>query len=362
MNKILYSFVFFAALFISGCNDSDDGFQDLKNTVTFSESKLTFDVEGSSKTIAITTNKDWTLSCDAEWCSISATSGHAGTTSVIITTEDLPNGSYEDRVATLTVSSEGVTSGNTFTIVQTRFPFLKFDGDTVRLDNSAQYFEVKGKYNYGYKIQKSSWIKDVDPITGRAAMNEYTLKFKVNINIHEERIGKIIVSNYANTVSSTIFVKQAGEFSLTWENIGTGNFYDGYWMENSYDVEIFQAKGFSDFYKIATPYTKFIEEEGPALKEGGFHLGTPSPEIILWVDENDIVDFDNFFFFFSHPNYGPYWAYSPSLFTSGDQTLCKKNGNTITLAPSMYFPLAEGGFGQAYWAENPIEITLPTTE
>lgn len=364
MNKIVYSFVFLAALIFSSCSDSDDGYQDLKNTVKFSEKKLTFDMEGSSKPLSITTNKAWTLACDADWCSFSAKSGAAGITTITVTAEDLPAGSYENREATLTINAEGLTGGNTFKIVQSRYPFFQFDGDTIQLTNAAQYFTVKGKYNYDFKIQKSSWISEVDPITGRAAMTDSTFKFKVGINIHESRTGSIKISNYANTASATIYVKQAGDFAITWKNIGTGSFYDGYFSltGNKYAVAIQQAEEASNYYKVVDPYTDYLATEGAGLAEYGFGISTPSSEIILWVNEDNTVGFDNFATGIVHPGLGPIWAYSPALFTSGNVKLCKKDGNLISLAPFTYFPAAGGSTGQGDWAETPIEIELPSED
>jgi len=364
MNKILYSFAILAAMIFCSCSDSDDGYQDLKNTVVFSEKNLTFDVEGSSKPLTIATNKAWTLSCDADWCTFSTTSGNAGETTITVTTDDLPTGTFENRVATLTIHSEGLTSGNTFSIIQTRFPFFKFDGDTIKLDNKAQQFTVKGTYNYGFKIQKSWWISSVTPVEGRAATQDSTFTFKAMLNPSGPRVGKIVISNYAETASATIYVKQEGNFPLTWNTLGSGTFYDDYFTSTGkvYKVTIQQAAEASNYYKVVDPYKNFLSTEGNYLIEAGFDIGTPSSEIILWVNDDETVGFDNFNTGIIHPSYGAFWGYNPALFTSGDPTLCTIKDNLITLVPSMYFPAIGGGFGQANWAKYPIQITLPAAK
>lgn len=110
MKKIKFAWLLVLSLLCSvpftSCSDKDD---EEPVQLSVSPSQLTLlSAKNSNATFNITSNKDWVITCDADWLSLSASSG-SGNTPVLITALS-DNASATDRVATVTVLSGEIES------------------------------------------------------------------------------------------------------------------------------------------------------------------------------------------------------------------------------------------------------------
>ena len=122
MKKSLYLFSVLLIVgfsFLWGCSDDETGKETEPDVVSEIVSELNFTTGGNNQTITFTTNKEWVAAVsspqgDAFWCSISPSSGAAGTVNITVSTTD--NTGYDDRSATITIKTGN--SVKTLTISQ----------------------------------------------------------------------------------------------------------------------------------------------------------------------------------------------------------------------------------------------------
>ena len=94
-NKRCLLFIFLVcSLFINGCSKKQDPLY-----IELNGNALTFESEGGNQTIMVSSNGEWSVSGETDWCKVSLQSGNRDKT---ITITALENESYDERKTTLT--------------------------------------------------------------------------------------------------------------------------------------------------------------------------------------------------------------------------------------------------------------------
>ena len=180
----------------SGIGGGENNEQTLPETLSVSATSVNFATEGGIYRITITAATDWiaalTNNRADDWCSISATTGGAGSSTITITTT--ANEDPEDRSATLVVKS-GEESA-TITINQKYKDAIlvtsaKYMADAVGGEVAV---EVKANIDFQYTIDDAAneWISYLDT----RALQSHTLVFAVAENTSKaKREGKITFSS-----------------------------------------------------------------------------------------------------------------------------------------------------------------------
>ena len=140
------------------------------------------------------------------WCSVSPTSGNAGSGTITITAK--ANTEPDERSASINIKAG--TATQTIKVTQKQKDALTVTASTFEVPAEGKdiNIEVKANVNVPYKIdqQCSDWIKYVST----KALKTSTLTFAVSKNENvEKREGKIIIGEGA--LSDTIKIFQAGE-------------------------------------------------------------------------------------------------------------------------------------------------------
>lgn len=165
--------------------------------------------EGGSATVSFTTTAAWSASVASTratgWCTVSPTSGTAGSVTLTITTP--PNDTYDERNATITLSAG--TTKKTFTVKQKQKDGLTVTSNKieVKAEGGEVTVEVKANVQFTYEIAEDtkSWISAA---TTRG-LTATTLKFKVAENeSSSKRDGQIVIKSGA--LSETVTVYQEG--------------------------------------------------------------------------------------------------------------------------------------------------------
>jgi hypothetical protein len=232
MNKIISLALVTAVFIVSGCSTGGDEpdpqpVTPNNNTTNNTTEKLeldttsatpTFSSDGGTTQLTITTTSAWTADASdsraSSWCTISPTSGAAGTIKLTITTQ--PNTTYDERNATITFKS-GDLSKN-FTITQKQKDAILLSSDKVEVSYEGGTFSVYVQTNVSYEVKTSGdWISQV---ISRGFTNQ-KLVFNVKQNTSEsERTGTVTITN--GSISETVKVTQAGAPSKA----GTGDIDD----------------------------------------------------------------------------------------------------------------------------------------
>jgi len=154
---IPFVFLLSLSLIISSCNEKDEPhFFELDKTT------LSFEIEGGSQNIAISSNGNWTVSNNADWLIVSPQSDN-GNGTVIVTASE--NETFEARETTLTFSSE--TKTVTVEIAQRAKEFyLELDKTTLLFEAEGGTQNISVSSNENWTISNdASWIT-VSPQSG----------------------------------------------------------------------------------------------------------------------------------------------------------------------------------------------------
>ncbi len=108
--KMLLSFVL---LFFLVCCDSDSSareqepFPTVKDYLSVSPDEISIETDGKAINVVVTSNRDWTVSSNADWCNVSQKSGTTGSYNILVSA--LSNSTKTVRSADLTFTAGTVT-------------------------------------------------------------------------------------------------------------------------------------------------------------------------------------------------------------------------------------------------------------
>ena len=165
-----------------------------------------FSEDGGEAQISFTASEAWTakvINTRADgWCSISPTSGAAGSATITVTTE--PNDTPDDRSASIVI--EAGSASKTVTVSQKQKDALTVTASTfeVGAEGGEVKIEVKANIDFEYAIDPADeeWIS----YEGTRAMKTSTLTFSVNKTAAtEKREGKIYIQSGEFNEKVTIY-------------------------------------------------------------------------------------------------------------------------------------------------------------
>lgn len=138
-----------------------------KIEIPSSQTPPVIEQQGGSATVAFTATDNWTADVAAatrtiDWCSVSPTSGTAGSHSLTITTT--ANDTYDERRATVTLRSGKTTKS--FTVTQKQKDALTVTSDKIEMEaiGGEATIEIKANVSCQYNIEESArtWISVVN--------------------------------------------------------------------------------------------------------------------------------------------------------------------------------------------------------
>lgn len=188
---------------------NNGGGQTTQASLTVSPTNVDFSTDGGTGKVTITSTAEWTAEFvndrADDWCSIDATSGSAGSSTLTITTT--ANDTPDERTASVVVKSGSLSK--TIAVSQKQKDALtvtssKFE---VEAEGGEVVIEVKANVDFEYVIDESAkeWIS----YEGTRAIHTSTLVFKVDENDDtEKREGKITIES--GEFSEEVMVYQAG--------------------------------------------------------------------------------------------------------------------------------------------------------
>ncbi|MBR5075552.1 MAG: BACON domain-containing protein [Bacteroidales bacterium] len=208
--RILYLLILFA--FLPSCRKEPE------LTLT-GPSSIELSVDGKSKTITFTTNRDWTATCSDSWIHVSPSSGSASDGQISVSIRCDANTTYDSRSGTVTISAESL-------IQNIRVTQAQKDGLVVK-DTS---FEIKGDGGPLSINLESNVALEVVPQVDWIHYGGYsdtkglvpgTITLNVDANGPDAiREGTVIVR--CNQLESTVKIRQyakAGIFSIPEANL-----------------------------------------------------------------------------------------------------------------------------------------------
>lgn len=176
-----------------------------KHSISFSPTTFTVNAEAGTKTLTVTSSGNWTISGGTEWCSVSPSSGSAGTTSITLTfTENTVN---QDKSTSL-IGKCGNASA-TVVVTQKEKSSLTVTANKFEVNQDGGNIEVEVKTNVDIDIfvpPTCKWIKYIST----KAISTKKVTFSIDANTeYDKRDGSIIIKDKSSTLSDTVYVYQA---------------------------------------------------------------------------------------------------------------------------------------------------------
>ncbi len=210
-NVIMRSKAILVALISScliGCSKGEVSTNDMEihePLIEISSTNIVVDNSEQTAKVEFRTNGPWSaaLSGATSWCSIDKTSGGTGDNAIIITMEE--NASYDERNASLTISS-GTKKVNV-TITQKQKDAILITSNKVEMDAKGGHITLQIKANVSFRaeIDKNiDWIHSSQRNT--RGLSESMLYFEIDSNGEiSSREGKIYIKSENITEEVTIY-------------------------------------------------------------------------------------------------------------------------------------------------------------
>lgn len=182
-------------------------------TLTSSPS-VELSVDGSSGTITFTANRDWSVSSSDSWVSVSPSHGVASDKPITVNVSCNANTTYDDRMATVSISMEGLSQ-----VVTVRQPANKgiiLPKQVFDIQSDSKSIDVEVQANVQYSISTSvNWIKHINT----KGLTSNTLTFSIEENTsYDSREGTITIkSQEGNIQEQVISVRQAKKDAINVE-------------------------------------------------------------------------------------------------------------------------------------------------
>ena len=216
MKKIFYAIVA-GLLLLASCQKAPE------LTIT-SPASIELSADGSNGTITFTANRDWTVSCSANWIHVSPSSGTASDGPITVSIRCDANTTYEDRSSTVTVKAEDLTQN--ITVKQPANLGIILATQAYNLTSDAKTIEVTVQANVQYTVAVTGdWIKQ----TGTKGLTTDKLTFSIEENTtYDAREGTITLKAKTGEVADQVIsVKQAQKDALNIEKTSYDMPYDG---------------------------------------------------------------------------------------------------------------------------------------
>lgn len=179
-------------------------------TVESEEDIPVFDTAGGTLALTFTTTSDWTASVDGAasgWLSVSPASGEAGTHTLSLVTT--ANDSYDERNASVTITSESVKK--TLTVTQKQKDALLLTSNKVELEAEGGDFsiELQANVEVTYEIESGAqtWLT---PVARSRGLTSSFLAFHAEANEEAEARQAVIKLAGGNGLTEEVTVYQIG--------------------------------------------------------------------------------------------------------------------------------------------------------
>ncbi|MBO7331496.1 MAG: BACON domain-containing protein, partial [Alistipes sp.] len=191
------------------------GNESVTPSITLDQNYLNFDEHSDVQTISFHSTMDWTAELINDradgWCSISATSGTAGSRDIDVNVTE--NTSTDDRTASVIIKSGAISK--TVRISQKQRDALTVTTSTFEVESTKGkiYIEVKANIDFEYTINGSAaeWIT---PIQTRA-LKTTKLGFNIAENkTMQRREGTITIHSGEFSETVTVYQKDGGDAIL----------------------------------------------------------------------------------------------------------------------------------------------------
>ncbi len=189
-----------------------------KSSISFSSTSITANASTGSMSLSVTASGGWTITGGTEWCSVSPSSGIAGTTDITLTFTE--NTTSQEKSTSL-VGKCGTASA-TIVVTQKEKNSLTITSNKYEVSQSGGNIEVEVKTNIDFDVtipSQYNWIKYIST----KAISTKTVTFAIDANTdYDKRDGYVIIKDKSSSLADTVYIYQAQKDVI----VLTQNVYD----------------------------------------------------------------------------------------------------------------------------------------
>ena len=193
-------------------------FKEAEPELTVSLTTMEFVAGGASKTFTFNTNKNWTITSDQTWLTLSETSGVASKEDISITATCAENTAYTSRTANIKISAGGLT--NTIKVTQDaakKVVSLAVSTDNISISGQGGTASFTVTCNDNWTITDIPDYVTLSRTSGTESASPVTVTVTAKQNFFYNKRSKSITikSNSDNTLVKYISISQNGVVSFT---------------------------------------------------------------------------------------------------------------------------------------------------
>ncbi|MBQ5985291.1 MAG: leucine-rich repeat protein [Bacteroidales bacterium] len=196
MKKILLLII--ASICIFSCQKAPE-------FILFGPMNIDLPVDGGKASVSFISNRDWKATSSDSWVTISPSSGTAQEGTISVTILGSANSTYDERSATVTLTSEGMSQSISVKQAQNDGLIVDKTNYDVPYEGGDIDIAVKSNVEYEVSINNAKWIHHIDT----KALNNSSIHLSVDKNMRSEgRVGNIIIKQKNGELSVTVEVLQ----------------------------------------------------------------------------------------------------------------------------------------------------------
>ena len=167
-----------------------------------------FSEQGGSQQILFSCNNEWSVSVSESWIHVNPSSGSSSDGEIVLTIDCDPNSTYEDRMATILLSSKGFSED--ICVTQDAKLGILVSSEKYYLTHEEQTVEIEVKSNVKYSVIIDDVCRDWISLGGTKSLATNTVFFNIAANSNfDDREGSIrFVQNDGTTTEVKITQKQ----------------------------------------------------------------------------------------------------------------------------------------------------------
>jgi len=189
---------------------------------------LAYTCKGGSDVINFTTNVEWTAETDADWLTLSPTSGSGLPDAQTINVGAAENTEYNERSATITISVDGISQAISVSQEAAPTPAVSVSPNNIIFAAAGSSEAVSLAANYAWTASVSADWLSLSATSGNASESAQSLTLTATENEEtEERTASVVFTLEDGTTSATLSVVQSGAEVVILEGYYSEEFNSG---------------------------------------------------------------------------------------------------------------------------------------
>ena len=288
------NYLFITLMLFFGCGSNDSPGQEppppaAEDYLSVSPSEIYIQANGAAKTVAVTSNTNWTVSSNVEWCNFSPNSGGAGGGNVLVSASD--NNTGNTRSAELTFTAGSVAKKCIVNQEPTQITNYVPQGYSLVWQDEFEDSHMPDTKKWWYETGKSGWGNNEiqNYIAGANGTDTCALITNGILKITAKKKGSDVLSIRMNTSESWQYGYFEARLKLP---IGKGT-WPAFWMlpkdfknwPDDGEIDIMEHVGYDPNNIVCTIHCKAYNHSAGTQKGSTRRVATAQTDFHIYAVE-----------------------------------------------------------------------------